>query len=311
VTETKIDQEVVAEPDAPSRSDPLADFDRAASRYDLMVALNPGYHAHLRSAARALLESIPAPLEGSPLRLLDLGCGSGASTRALLDAHDDLCGRPVDPVAGTGLPGSTELLATELLSAASFSTAYFSTAPPQSIAPLSIAAVDASAGMLAKAREKDWPAGVRFQHGLAEDLSAHRRAWRLDDPLDGVFAAYLFRNLPAGDHGGDFGRDQVLRTVRDLLRPGGMLVTQEYSVSGSLAARLVWTAVCRMIVMPLSRLTGTDVALYDYLWHSVLRFDSVEEFAARLRRAGFVDVQVRTGPGWQRGILHTFRARVP
>jgi hypothetical protein len=26
-------------------------FDEVAPRYDLMVALNPGYHAHLRAAA--------------------------------------------------------------------------------------------------------------------------------------------------------------------------------------------------------------------------------------------------------------------
>jgi ubiquinone/menaquinone biosynthesis C-methylase UbiE len=66
-----------------------------------------------------------------------------------------------------------------------------------------------------------------------------------------------------------------------------------------------------LIVMPLSRLTRTDVELYDYLWHSVLRFDSVEEFTDRLWRAGFVDVEVRTVPGWQHGILHTFRAKAP
>jgi ubiquinone/menaquinone biosynthesis C-methylase UbiE len=63
--------------------------------------------------------------------------------------------------------------------------------------------------------------------------------------------------------------------------------------------------------MPLSRLTRTDVELYDYLWQSVLRFDSVAVFADRLWQAGFVDVEVRTVAGWQRGILHTFRARVP
>ncbi len=34
-------------------------FDEAASRYDLMVGLNPGYHAHLRSAAEALIEGLP------------------------------------------------------------------------------------------------------------------------------------------------------------------------------------------------------------------------------------------------------------
>ncbi len=59
-------------------------FDEAADRYDLMVGLNPGYHDHLRSAAEALAERLPRPSgsNGSAvLRLADLGCGSGASTR--------------------------------------------------------------------------------------------------------------------------------------------------------------------------------------------------------------------------------------
>lgn len=59
-----------------------AGFDEVADTYDAMVGLNPGYHRHLRLAADALLESMdltnPRPV------LLDLGCGSGLSTRALL-----------------------------------------------------------------------------------------------------------------------------------------------------------------------------------------------------------------------------------
>lgn len=60
-----------------------ASFDRVADRYDLMVALNPGYHDQLRFAADALgagIAVVTAP------RVLDLGCGSGASTAALLRA---------------------------------------------------------------------------------------------------------------------------------------------------------------------------------------------------------------------------------
>ena len=60
-------------------------FDEAAASYDLMVGLNPGYHHHLRGAAEALAERLPTEDPGE-LRLADLGCGSGASTRALLAA---------------------------------------------------------------------------------------------------------------------------------------------------------------------------------------------------------------------------------
>lgn len=59
-------------------------FDRGARRYDLLVALNPGYHAHLRTAASALVTALRGRRQ--PWRLIDLACGSGASTRALLDA---------------------------------------------------------------------------------------------------------------------------------------------------------------------------------------------------------------------------------
>lgn len=57
-------------------------FDAAAPRYDLMVALNPGYRRHLRLAAEAVVEQVDS---GTPT-LLDLGCGSGLSTRELLAA---------------------------------------------------------------------------------------------------------------------------------------------------------------------------------------------------------------------------------
>ena len=61
-------------------------FDLAAPRYDLMVALNPGYHRELAAAANALAEDLGAFPD--VVRLLDLGCGSGASTRALVRAFE-------------------------------------------------------------------------------------------------------------------------------------------------------------------------------------------------------------------------------
>ncbi|GGY99549.1 hypothetical protein GCM10010365_17810 [Streptomyces poonensis] len=56
-----------------------AAFDHAARGYDLLVAANPGYHAHLRRSVRRL----GLPHGGDGLRVLDLGCGTGASTAAL------------------------------------------------------------------------------------------------------------------------------------------------------------------------------------------------------------------------------------
>ena len=98
----------------------LADaFDRAAPTYDAMVALSPGYHDQLRTAAETLVAGLP--VTGARPVVLDLGCGSGASTRAVLDAWDARGG----PVGSLDLTG-----------------------------------VDASEGMVAQARGKAWPGGV-------------------------------------------------------------------------------------------------------------------------------------------------------
>ncbi len=230
-------------------------FDDAAERYDVMVALNPGYHRHLRSATDALVERLPH--SSRPL-IADLGCGSGASTRALVHSleHAD---HPIDVVG-----------------------------------------VDASKGMLEQARRKVWPDGVGFVHGRAEELAFSRADWRLSRSADAVFAAYLFRNITE--------RDGVLDQVHEVLAPGGVLVAQEYSVAGAPHAAIIWSFVCWLVVIPLSWLTSRETRLYRYLWRSVRTFDSVDRFTERLHRAGFVDVEVRTAPGWQRGILHTFRA---
>ncbi|MGD8214183.1 class I SAM-dependent methyltransferase [Aestuariimicrobium sp. Y1814] len=228
-------------------------FDRGADRYDLLVSLNPGYHAHLHSAADELARrSGPAD---AGLRLLDLACGSGASTRALLDQSP----------AGTTITG-----------------------------------IDLSEGMLARARAKTWPPGTTFRQGRVGglDLAAlGRGSWQ------GVFASYLFRNVPADE------RTTALVEVHDLLAPGGWLVTQEYSVAGNRRARAVWDAVSLGVILPLGTVVDRNPGLYRYLWRSVRDFDTTPAFMGRLAEAGFTEIACRTVPGWQRGILHTFVAR--
>ena len=242
-----------------------AAFDEVAPRYDFMVALNPGYHAHLRMAANGLVEWLPHSQSASQpplIQLLDLGCGSGASTRAVLEAAQ-----------AAGLR-------------------------------FAVVGADASAGMLDQARAKSWPASVRFEVGLAEELVGSHEWLGFDDPIQGVFAAYLFRNVAE--------RDKLLAGLFDLLANGGVLVVQEYSIAGSrLWPKALWSAVCWLAIIPLGWLTSRRSRLYRYLWRSVQSFDSVQAFVDRLYGAGFVDVEVRTVPGWQRGILHTFRARKP
>ncbi|MFV0132900.1 methyltransferase domain-containing protein [Streptomyces sp. HMX87] len=57
-------------------------FDHASHTYDRLTALNPGYRTDLLRSARRLR----LPGAGAGLHVLDLGCGTGASTRALLRA---------------------------------------------------------------------------------------------------------------------------------------------------------------------------------------------------------------------------------
>ena len=71
-------------------------FDAGAKAYDGLVGANPGYHEHLRLSAQRMR----LPDGGRGLRLLDIGCGTGASTAALLTAapHAEIVG--VDGSAG-------------------------------------------------------------------------------------------------------------------------------------------------------------------------------------------------------------------
>lgn len=224
-------------------------FDAGAPAYDALVDANPGYHVHLRISAERMRLSD----SGRGLRLLDAGCGTGASTAALL-----------------------------------------------AVAPhANIVAVDGSAGMLAEARAKRWPATVRFVHSRIEDLEDAG----VTGPFDGIFAAYLLRNLPDAD--------TQLRKFCSLLRPGATLAVHEYSVRDSRLATAVWNAVCATIIIPSGRLRSGDASLYRYLRRSVNRFDGAAEFRDRLRNNGFDAVRSETVPGWQRNIVHTFLAKAP
>ncbi len=229
-----------------------SEFDTAAASYDRLVGASPGYHQNLaRSARRMQLPGVMYGSDGAGLHLLDLGCGTGASTAALLAAA------------------------------------------PQA----TITAVDASAGMLAQARQADWPQRVSFVHSRAEELAAAG----VHGPFDGIFAAYLVRNLPDPD--------PVLAGLRDLLAPGAPLAIHDYALDGRVRSRAIWTAVSWTVIIPAGKVVTGRAALYRYLWRSVLRFDTVDALADRLRGHGLVDTRIATMPGWERGIVHTVVAR--
>lgn len=193
------------------------------------------------------------PDAGRGLRLLDIGCGTGASTAALLKQapHAQIIG------------------------------------------------VDGSAGMLARARAKDWPDTVSFVQSRAEDLEQAG----VSGPFDGILAAYLVRNLPDPD--------PVLRALRALLKPGGVFAAHEYSVRDSRRATAMWNLVSSAVIIPAGKIRTGDADLYRYLRRSVNSFDGAARFRERLQDNGFVDVSSLTMPGWQNGIVHTFLGRAP
>lgn len=160
-----------------------------------------------------------------------------------------------------------------------------------------IDALDNSPGMLAFAREKAL-GRVRWLEGDAMDPAAAGAT----GPYDGILMAYGIRNVPDAD--------LCLTRLREILRPGGTIVFHEYSVAASAVSRAVWRTVSSVVILPLGRLAGSG-PLFDYLKESVLQFDGVPAFEERLRRAGLIGVETLPMDGWQRGIVHSFRARKP
>ncbi|MFG3551545.1 class I SAM-dependent methyltransferase [Streptomyces sp. NPDC047725] len=71
-------------------------FDHASHTYDGLTLLNPGHRRALQRSARRLR----LPRDGAGLHVLDLGCGTGASTRALLGAAPRARITAVDASAG-------------------------------------------------------------------------------------------------------------------------------------------------------------------------------------------------------------------
>ena len=69
------------------------EFDGVAHRYDLLCRLNPGYEKHLRWSVQRMAAKPGA-------RILDLCCGTGLSTAAIIAAHPDAEVTALDASAG-------------------------------------------------------------------------------------------------------------------------------------------------------------------------------------------------------------------
>jgi len=161
-----------------------------------------------------------------------------------------------------------------------------------------LVALDASAGMLEKARAKRELAAA-FVLGDATDPAAAG----VEGPFDGILMAYGIRNVPD--------RDRCLANLQALLKPGARIVFHEYSVQDDPMRRALFNAVCAGFIEPAGWLASRDASIYRYLRRSVNEFPGVRAFESQLRDAGFAEVRTLPVDGWQRGIVHSFVATRP
>ncbi|MEU9795765.1 methyltransferase domain-containing protein [Streptomyces sparsogenes] len=280
------------------RDDDLtAAFDRAAPGYDRLVAANPGYHAQLRRSARRL----GLPGRGAGLRLLDLGCGTGASTAALLTVAPE-----AEIVAVDRSAGMLERAAAKPWPAG----VRFVRAPAEGLAAAGVTGpFDAvfAAYLVRNVTDPDRllatvygllaPGGRLAVHDyLLGGGRRHRALWTA------VCHAII---QPAGTLTGDVRLGSPPGRLSPCRRSTGLapsfLGTCARSPSHGAHQRLRRGR----------RAPSAHRDLYRHLWRSVMEFDTAPAFRDRLRRAGFTRVRVLPVSGWQTGIVHTVVGSVP
>jgi demethylmenaquinone methyltransferase / 2-methoxy-6-polyprenyl-1,4-benzoquinol methylase len=147
--------------------------------------------------------------------------------------------------------------------------------------------------MLTRAREKAKASGnsVAFAAGDALHLPF------ADANFDLITAAFGFRNLASYDEG--------LREFARVLRPGGQVGILEFSEPAGAMAGL-FRFYFRSVLPSVGGAISGDKAAYAYLPSSVSKFPSPDQLAAKMRAAGFADVQIAR---WNFGsvVLHSAR----
>lgn len=160
----------------------------------------------------------------------------------------------------------------------------------------SIIGVDNSEGMLKEANKK-----------FASEIAAGKVNFELQDAMhldfeaesfDAIFMAYGLRNMP------DY--EKSLELLYKLLKPGGRLCIHDYSLANKGWAKAYWGVLSYGFIVPFCSILSRSTKIYTYLAKSVLTFLTPPEVKAKMKNAGFHNIQVKAHKSWRSPILHTF-----
>ena len=160
----------------------------------------------------------------------------------------------------------------------------------------SIIGVDNSEGMLKEANKK-----------FASEIEAGKVNFELQDAMhldfeaescDAIFMAYGLRNMP------DY--EKSLELLYKLLKPGGRLCIHDYSLANKGWAKAYWGVLSYGFIVPFCSILSRSTKIYTYLAKSVLTFLTPPEVKAKMKNAGFHNIQVKAHKSWRSPILHSF-----
>ncbi len=160
----------------------------------------------------------------------------------------------------------------------------------------SIIGVDNSEGMLKEANKK-----------FASEIEAGKVNFELQDAMhldfeaesfDAIFMAYGLRNMP------DY--EKSLEILYKLLKPGGRLCIHDYSLANKGWAKAYWGVLSYGFIVPFCSILSRSTKIYTYLAKSVLTFLTPPEVKAKMKNAGFHNIQVKAHKSWRSPILHSF-----
>lgn len=139
-----------------------------------------------------------------------------------------------------------------------------------------VAGLDVTSSMLALAASRNRARPVRWLQGDMMALPVASASQHI------VTAGYGLRNVPD--------LDGALLEVRRVLRPGGRLLSLDFTLPASLLVRTAYLAYLDVVGGLVGRLLHDDPDTYRYIAASLRRYPGAAGVAGCMRSLGFVDV---------------------